>query len=391
MRTAQLTELAAPAGLVGGPFGSSLVSADYVESGVPVIRGENLNAGKWIGGAFARVSERKVSADLARNTAHAGDVIFTQRGTLGQVALVPAGLADRLVVSQSQMRLRPDPAKALAEFVYYAASTTAFLQQINDRAIATGVPHINLGILGSLEIPVPPLPTQRAIAEVLGALDDKIAANAAVVTACDELRRSKYDAILGSDQVSLSSLARFVNGRAYTKGATGSGRVVIRIAELNSGIGGSTVFNDIEVPEENLAREGDLLFAWSGSLTVARWYRPEAIVNQHIFKVVPNAGWPMWLVACATERKLEDFQAIAADKATTMGHIQRHHLDQLVGVPARQSITVNDPEMQALWDRALVAEVESLRLAELRDTLLPHLMSGRLTVREAEKQVEEVL
>ena len=55
--------------------------------------------------------------------------------------------------------------------------------------------------------------------------------------------------------------------------------MVVRIAELNSGPGGSTVYNDVSVDEENLARPGDLLFAWSGSLTVRRWFRPEAIVN----------------------------------------------------------------------------------------------------------------
>jgi type I restriction enzyme S subunit len=211
------------------------------------------------------------------------------------------------------------------------------------------------------------------------------------VDALDRLRHARYAATLGGLSMPLSSLAQFVNGRAYTKNATGTGRVVIRIAELNSGLGGSTVYNDIEVPDDNVARPGDLLFAWSGSLTAARWYRPEAIVNQHIFKVIPNAGWPMWLVACAVDRKLDEFKAIAADKATTMGHIQRHHLDGLVGVPGRADIEANDAAMSALWDRALAAEVESLRLADLRDTLLPHLMSGRITVREAEKAVEEVL
>ena len=65
-------------------------------------------------------------------------------------------------------------------------------------------------------------------------------------------------------------------------------------------------------------------------LTAARWYRPEAIVNQHIFNVIPNPGVAIWLVNQAVHAKLDEFKAIAADKATTMGHIQRHHLDEPV-------------------------------------------------------------
>ena len=308
---------------------------------------------------------------------------------LGLPALVPAD-GHTYLHNQRIGKVVVDKRLADTRFLHYVALTEEFNRQLFLSASGTKILHTSPGRIGQAMIPAPPLPTQRAIAEVLGALDDKIAANAAVVQGCDQLRRLKYEALVGPE-VPLSSLARFVNGRAYTKGATGSGRVVIRIAELNSGLGGSTVYNDIEVPEDNLAREGDLLFAWSGSLTVARWYRPEAIVNQHIFKVVPLGDWPTWLVASATERKLEDFKAIAADKATTMGHIQRHHLDQVVGVPSWRVIATSHEAMQSLWDRALAAEVESLRLAELRDTLLPHLMSGRLTVREAEKQVEEVL
>lgn len=392
MRLTKIRELAVPGGLVGGPFGSNLVSADYAPEGVPVIRGENLGNGKWVAGGFVYVSREKASGDLARNWAAPGDLVFTQRGTLGQVAVVPEGEHDAYVVSQSQMRLRADPELADGDFLYYACSSPTFNQHVLDRAITTGVPHINLAILGSLEVPIPSIAQQQAIADVLGALDDKIAANRKVVEAADAVRRQRYHDMLGEVREGLSALANFVNGRAYTKGASGTGRVVIRIAELNSGIGGSTVYNDIDdVPEDNLARPGDLLFAWSGSLMAHRWYRPEGIVNQHIFKVLPKANWPMWLVSCALDRKLEDFRAIAADKATTMGHIQRRHLDELVGVPTREQIAAADEMMSALWDRALVAEVESLHLAQLRDTLLPHLMSGRLSVRQAETLVDEVL
>lgn len=266
-------------------------------------------------------------------------------------------------------------------------------EQETIRRVAFGTTHQTMYYpdAKAIHVLLPSRTAQNVVAGILGALDDKIAANQLVTEGSDRLRGALYEAMLIDETEPLSELARFVNGRAYTKAATGTGRVVIRIAELNSGLGGSTVYNDIEVPDDNTARPGDLLFAWSGTLTAARWYRPEAIVNQHIFKAIPRASWPMWVVASAVDRKLDDFKGIAADKATTMGHIQRHHLDQPVPVPSTEQVAKHDVEMVALWDRALAAEVESLELATLRDTLLPHLMSGRITVREAEERVEEVL
>ncbi len=194
----------------------------------------------------------------------------------------------------------------------------------------------------------------------------------------------------GVDERPLSSMASFVNGRAFTKDATGTGRMVIRIAEINSGPGGSTVYNDIDVADEHIARPGDVLFSWSGSLAVVRWFRAEGIVNQHIFKVIPNPGVPRWLIFELINAKLPMFKGIAADKATTMGHIQRRHLDEAVAVPAQGEIQHLDSALGPLWDRALSAEQESLKLAELRDTLVPKLMSGEIRVRDAEKVVEDV-
>lgn len=164
----------------------------------------------------------------------------------------------------------------------------------------------------------------------------------------------------------------------------GTGRVVVRIAELNSGIGGSTVYSDIDVPDQHVARPGALLFAWSGSLTLHRWFRKEAIVNQHIFKVIPNNGYPLWLVYELIRQKLAEFKAIAADKATTMGHIQRKHLEEPVPVPSRAQIAAKDELMTALWRRGLEAQVESEKLGAIRDSLLPHMMTGRLQANSVE-------
>ena len=82
--TCSVADIAAPIknALVGGPFGSNLVSHDYVPFGVPVIRGQNMNHGRWVGGDFVYVSYTKAE-ELSANTARPDDLVFTQRGTLG--------------------------------------------------------------------------------------------------------------------------------------------------------------------------------------------------------------------------------------------------------------------------------------------------------------------
>lgn len=320
----------------------------------------------------------------------------------GAILIVVRGMSlkteVRLGIAQRQVAFGQDCKALIAssdfdpEYLGYAmaAKRPELLELVDEAGHGTG--RLNTDQLYAVEVPVPDLKEQRAIAKVFSALDDKIAANSLSIAKVDELAKTMWTlACKGGFEVPLSSLARFVNGKAFTKGASGTGRIVIRIAELNSGIGGSTVYNDIDVPEDHLARPGDLLFAWSGSLTVARWFREEAIVNQHIFKVIPVGDFPAWLVHQALCDKLEEFQAIAADKATTMGHIQRRHLDGPAVVPTRKQINRFDSLMCALWERALAAEQENLRLTSTRDQLLPLVISGKVRVQEAASVVEGVV
>ena len=177
--------------LVGGPFGSDLVSRDYVSSGVPVIRGANMGRGRWVAGDFVYVTPEKADS-LTANCAKRGDLVFTQRGTLGQVSLVPHDGADRYLISQSQMKLTVDTGKADALFLYYVFSTAEQQAYIRQNAIQTGVPHTNLGVLRNTPITIPPLPRQKVIAAVLGALDDKIELNCRMNATLESIARALF-------------------------------------------------------------------------------------------------------------------------------------------------------------------------------------------------------
>lgn len=345
----------------------------------------------WSGlDAFRADLREKLESKIGRS----GDVVITTKGnSIGRTGWVPTS-APTFVYSPHLSYWRSlDHSVLVPRYLYYWSRSEDFLDQLHRLGYGTDMaPYLSLRDQAQLRIVVPAARDQHAVAAALGALDDKIAANDHLITMQEELATCQWRrGVAGGVAVPLSSLAWFVNGKAFTKDASGTGRVVVRIAELNSGLGGSTVYNDIEVSNDHVARPGDLLFAWSGSLTVARWFRPEAIVNQHIFKVIPIDGYPMWLVNQAIRTKLAEFKAIAADKATTMGHIQRRHLDEAVVVPSKEAIDRLGGLMTGLWERSLSTEQENLSLAATRDELLPLLMSGKVRVRDAEKVVEEVV
>lgn len=371
--------------IAGGPFGSLLGMDDYTTAGIPVIRGGNLLTGTTIGGDFAFVSREKAEVDLSRNFAIAGDLIFTQRGTLGQVAVVPSSEYPFYVISQSQMRLRIDPAIAYGKYVLYACKAPAFLRQLDINAIRTGVPHVNLGILARLTIPMRHLGEQQNIAEVLGALDEKIAANAELArTITDHLQAL---VIRGSTTTkSLDEVATFANrhrrplssreraqfqGDVPYYGAAGQidtvGRSLFDSPLVLIGEDGSVVRPD---------RTPYCQYVWGPS-----W------VNNHAH-VLAGAGVSTELLYFLL--RLVPVDALvtgAVQPKLSMGNLKRLTVHAPTGEAHRELEFVVDSEM------ALVRSVteESGKLAELRDTLLPHLMSGRLKVRDAEKAVSDAV
>lgn len=335
-------------------------------------------------GEYAVVSSAGITGTHNIPLTSGPSVVIGRKGSIGSLHYCPDPIwpidTTFYVTGSDSIELR---------YAYYLLHTLPFATMNNDSA----VPGLNRRQAESLSVCVPDLPEQRRIAEVLGALDDKIESNQNLTEIILNLIGAQVDYELSDgsgDLFAVSELARFVNGGAYTKDASGTGRMVIRIADLNSGPSASTIYNDIDVPGDRLAHFGDLLMSWSGSLGVYVWVRDEAIVNQHIFKVICT-NYPAWLVHNRLNAALHRFRSIAADKATTMGHIQRKHLDEtFVEVPVTKLGQLSHL-CAPLWNRFISAQLESMQLAALRDALLPELMSGRMRVDEAGCLVSEAL
>ena len=406
-RSANLVDVAAEKrwALNGGPFGSKLSRKHYTESGVPVIRGSNLPFDSRFSFAdFVYVSEEKAD-ELIANNAHPGDLIFTQRGTIGQVGLIPMDSPfPRFVISQSQMKLTVDTEQADAEFLYYFFTAVETVQKILNLTLSSGVPHINLEILRKFETPVPPLRTQQRIAAILSAYDELIENSQRRIKILESMARALYREWFvhfrfpGHESVPLvpsslgnipqgwevkpfSALASYVNGYPFKPAQLGrEGKPIIKIKELKGGIIADTPRNPGDgIPEKYNIYDGDVLFSWSADLDTYLWMGGEGFLNQHLFNVLPADDLSLAFCFHALKEAMPRFRALSL--GATMHHIKRSALDQVftvvgpVATRERFESLVVPMHYQLIM---LTRHVTNLR--RTRDLLLSRLLSGQINV-----------
>lgn len=197
----------------------------------------------------------------------------------------------------------------------------------------------------------------------------------------------------GWSTLPLDKVADYQNGLALQKFRPGKGEEalpVVKIAQLKTGEATWDELASASIKPECILDSGDVVFSWSGSLMVTLWCGGRAALNQHLFKIT-SADFPKWFYFSWTKKHLADFQRIAADKAVTMGHIKRSHLSNaLCLIPTDDEMEEGTKILSPIVDLLVSNEVESRTLAQLRDTLLPKLLSGELSVPEAESLIERV-
>lgn len=275
-------------------------------------------------------------------------------------------------------------------FLGYVLASPRWRAYVEAEATGSAQPQFNAPVMKGFPLALPPRAEQERIAWVLGSFDDKIESNRRCVRLLDRLYEGLFRVHCLPSLESLpegwrcgsaENLARYVNGPAATKHANGKGRLIIRIKELNAGIGPASVYSDVEMPPDNIADDDAILFAWSGSLGIYRWHHDDAIINQHIFKVVCDRGYPAWFVLGHLLALMPGFRAVASDKATTMGHIKRAHLSEAaVPLPPADAIDRWGREIRPIYDQVHARLKEARTLAATRDALLHKLISGEIRV-----------
>ena len=289
--------------------------------------------------------------------------------------------------------LRCDKSKILPDFLYYVLRTPSFRQDVKDNyGSGSAIPRIILKDFKRMMVSYPSLEKQQAIISVLTAIDSKIQANTEIndnlyaqAKAIFDNHFINIDAIpAGWRKGNLLDIANYLNGLAMQKFRPQGNEIglpVLKIKELRQGsCDDSSELCSLRIKPEYIIHDGDVIFSWSGSLLVDIWCGGTCGLNQHLFKVTSDI-YDKWFYYLWTAHHLARFIAIAADKATTMGHIKREELAKAeVLIPCEEDYTSLTSIMQPIFELIISNRIEGRKLAVLRDELLPRLMSGEIDV-----------
>lgn len=309
-----------------------------------------------------------------------GDVLLTTKGTVGRVAIVPEGL-DPLVYSPQLCYFRVrEPVKLNARYLSYWFRSAEFLRQASHRANNTDMAaYINLADIRSLELRLPDFAEQRAIAEVLGALDDKIAANARLADTARSLAEAEWRqaSMHSSSQVRLRDVAVLNYGKSLPAKRRVPGNVQV------VGSGGVTGTHD----QSLVAGEG-IVLGRKGTAGAVHWLHGPHFPIDTTYFVTPTAALSSHFLYY--ELKSMGLNEMNSDSAVP-GLNREEAYAAAVRHPDDESMQRFNEVVPVLFDSIAQIETESASLAATRDAFLPLLMSGTVTVKDAESGVEEAV
>lgn len=377
-------------GIQTGPFGSQLHASDYVTEGIPSVMPQNIGDNVINEAGIARITAGDAER-LSRYRLRSGDIVYSRRGDVERRALVRRA-NDGWLCGTGCLRVRLGDGPDDSRFVSYALGTEWTREWIVRHAVGATMLNLNTSILASVSLWVPPVMEQRAIAEVLGALDDKIAANTNLARTADEFLCQRYRAAIAADSVTLPLLERLdVDFGEPFKGGQfcepGSGRPLIRIRDLKTFT--PQVWTAERRARETVIEPGDVVLGMDAEFRATAWLGVPGLLNQRVCRVRGD-GLGRALVREAVK---EPLAAIEAEKTgTTVIHLNKRDLERAaVVIPSDDRAQSFNRVSEPVYQARLAAAEENRTLAALRDTLLPQLMSGKLRVRDAEKVAETVL
>ena len=327
-------------------------------------------------------------------------ILIPRKGTLNNIMFVesPFWTVDTMfwtIINTDKI----DP-----KFLFYSICKRDFASM----NVGSAVPSMTVRILNDIQISYPKnLDDQRRIASILSSLDRKIELNNKINADLEEMAQAIFknwfvdfepfkdgkfvDSELGMIPEgwkvgTLTEIASYINGLAMQKFPPENNEdslPVLKIKELGQGFCGTDSDRcSCNIKDECKIHNGDVIFSWSGTLLVDVWCGGDCGLNQHLFKVT-SKDYPKWFYYYWTKHHLQEFIHIAKDKAVTMGHIKRGHLEAaLVAIPDDDSMEKANELFEPILSKFISLRLENSRLSLLRDTLLPRLMSGEIEVPE---------
>lgn len=389
-----------------GPFGSDVKKEFYVNKGIPILNGSNLQGFKLQENSFGYLTEEKADS-LNKCNAHRGDIIVTHRGTLGQIVYVPSDSKyDRYVISQSQFRFRCKPDLVDVQYLVYYFHTREGQYKILANASQVGVPALAraTSTFRLIDIKLPSLADQRRIASILSSLDRKIELNNKINADLEEMAQAIFknwfvdfepfkdgkfvDSELGMIPEgwkvgSPYEYVKVVYGAPYKSAKfndNGEGLPLIRIRDLKDC---NPQFYTPEIlPQTEYVNMGDIVAGMDAEFVPHIWKGNTGLLNQRVCKLMPQqTSISNLFVLYLMKPELEFVQSYKT--GTTVSHLGKADIDKFVVVlPPLKVVEECSKILDSILQRIKNISAESRNLSTLRDTLLPRLMSGELEVPE---------
>jgi type I restriction enzyme S subunit len=250
---------------------------EFVDDGVAFIRAADMDAGRVLFEKASRITEH-ARGRITKGIGAPGDILLSHKGTVGKVAFVSDDAPAFVCSPQTTFWRSLDPSVLDRQYLYAFLRSPAFQRQLGTRAGETDMaPYVSLTSQRGLSVTLPPTAIQRAIANILGTLDDKIELNRQINETLEAITRAVFkswfvDNVMPGSS-SLDAIADFLNGLALQKfpPAGEDDLPVIKIAELRRGDTKGSDLASGGIPPEYVVSDGDVLFSWSGSLEVVIW------------------------------------------------------------------------------------------------------------------------
>ncbi|MEE2035783.1 restriction endonuclease subunit S [Nocardiopsis sp. CT-R113] len=387
-----------------GPFGSKVTTNDYTEQGVPFIRGINLANGVFHDDDFVFISEGKADEIIPANVTP-GDLVFTRKGTIGQVSMIPRNPRfSRYAISGSQVKARLNPDAAIPEFYYYWFTSPRGRQSILAHAVTTGVPSLanSLTTIKNLQVPLLPVSEQRAIANALGALDNKISANERITETSLDLAEKiylKHSTSPDWRSTALDSAAKWLSGgtpKTNKEEFWGGNIPWISAKSLKSPMISKSERNLTTLGAQSGTRmvgKDSVIFVVRGSSLKEEFRvgitQRDVAFGQDCKALVAHGDIEPHTLFHAIRSRTPEILNMVDETGIGAGRLSTDLISKLeIRVPSSLG-NETSTRLRLLDEQAANSQSESRTLAELRDTLLPQLMSGKLRIKDAEKMVED--
>ena len=331
--------------------------------------------------------------------------------TVGKLGIIK----EEMCTNQACCNMVVDSNKCNYKFLYYSLLYNR--ESIINLANGAAQQNLSVGVIGDYEINLPSLEEQEKIANILSSLDDKIELNNEMNKTLEEMAQSIFkrwfvdfefpnedgepykssggemvDSELGMipkgwEVKCIYDLAEYINGTSFkAKDYSEKGLPIIKIAELKNGVTDGTKFFSGEKDKKFYLKNGDILFSWSGnpdtSIDTFIWDKGDAILNQHIFKVIPKFDKGYAFTYLMLKYLKSTFTHIARNKQTTgLGHVTVKDLKELKIALCFSKIKEFNEVAQPIVDLIFENNMNIEQLNKIRDSLLPKLMSGEIRVK----------